>query len=394
MKGREVPMDKGSGKRRKYKLLFINYSLGMGGIETLLLELCRHLVEDGKITPSICVFEKRGHIRNEFEALGVPVHVLKKREGLDITLPWRVRNLIKEHGFDLVHAHNQGAWLYGGMGTVLAGCKLLYTEHSTIAKYSVPSQKRLRVVFRRLAKKTTLVTTVAKHLVHDLMAQIGVPEEKILTIYNGIDASLFQVDVDRKSLLKELGVSSSDKIVGILASLTEAKDHATLLNAFAQVVSKVPESVLLICGAGPLETTLKEQAESQGLIQRVRFLGVRRDVANLLKVFNVFVLSSVREGLPVSILEAMAAGCPVVATNIPGNAELVEHGRSGLLVSPRHPEKLAESIVRVLQDTEFSKMLAETGRKRVAEEFSFDAMIRSYLSLYEHMLSGKPISRP
>ena len=377
-------------KHKKPRLLFINYSLGIGGIETLLLELCRYLVRDESIEPAICIFEGQGHIEEEFKSLGVPVYELPKRDGWDLSLAWRVRKLIREHRFDLVHAHNQAAWLYGGLGAWMSGCKLIYSEHSPLSKFSVSSQKRLRPVFRQLARKTILVTTVANHLVEDLVIHAGVPREKIRVIYNGIEMSLFRVKLDREQMLEELGLPAGSQIIGILASLTEAKDHATLLLAFRQVVREIPQAVLLVCGSGPLESALRQQVVSLGLENNVRFLGVRRDVAMLLQLFDVFSLSSVREGLPISILEAMAAGCPVVATNIPGNAELVEHGRYGLLVAPRDPEQLAAALIRLLSDPGLARTLGERGRQRVAREFRFTTMIQHYVSLYNQVLDSPP----
>lgn len=382
-----------SSEHKKPRLLFVNYSLGLGGIETLLLELCRHIKRDGRIEPSICIFEENGRIRNEFESLGVPVYELKKRHGTDLSLPWRVRRLIKKQKIDLLHAHNQGAWLYGGVGAVLAGCKLVYTEHSPLSKFSDSSQKRLRPVFRWLAKKTVLVTTVANHLVEDLVAQTDVPREKIRVIYNGIAIEQFQSRVDRKAILTELGLSADDRIVGILASFSEAKDHANLLQAFSRVVGELPQAVLLLCGQGPLEMDLKRQTASLGLKKSIRFLGVRRDVVKMLNLFDVFVLSSVREGLPISVLEAMAAGCPVVGTSIPGIAELVEHEHSGLLVPPKHPELLADALVRMLSEPALAETLSRAGQQKVTGVFSFATMTQRYISLYEQIVSNVPISR-
>lgn len=367
------------------KLLFVNYSLEMGGIETLLLELSRAMKAGSRYEPGICVFEAEGKLRKEFEAIDVPVHVVQKRRSRDYSLPFRVRSLIRQENYDLVHAHNQVSWLYGGLGAVLAKRALIYTEHTSLEKFQPSQQKNLKRTLRLLGKKTKLVTTVAKHLTPSLIQDIGIPNEHIRNIYNGIDPAPYQIEIDREEKLHELGLPSASKIVGIVASLTDAKDHATLLRAFAQVIRKVPEARLLIVGEGPLEDSMRTLMTALDIGSHVRFLGVRRDIPELLQLFDVFTLSSLIEGLPISLLEAMAGECPVVATRIPGVDELV-NDVSGILVPHSSPEEQADALIRVLTEKGLAQILGEGGRKRVLDEFSFDVMIHAYLSCYDEVL--------
>lgn len=367
------------------KLLFVNYSLEMGGIETLLLELSRAMRNGSRYEPGICVFETEGKLKKEFEAIGVRVHVLQKKHSRDYFLPFRVRGLIRQEGYDLVHAHNQVSWLYGGMGAVLAGKPLIYTEHTSLEKFQPFQQRNLKMILKPLGKKTELVTTVAKHLMPSLLHDIGIPAKRLRNIYNGIDLTPYQIEVDREEKLRELGLPSSGKTIGIVASLTDAKDHATLLRAFAQVLPKVAGVRLVIVGEGPLEETMRSLVGILDIGNHVHFLGVRRDIPELLQLFDVFTLSSVIEGLPISLLEAMASACPVVATRIPGVDELVSE-ESGILVPHSSPDKLADALIRVLTEDGLAERLGQEGRHRVQGGFSFDAMIQAYVSFYDEVL--------
>ena len=377
---------KQTGKASR-KLLFINSSLGMGGIETLLLELCRDMKESGCYEPGICIFETEGVLQDEYEALGVPVHIIPKQNGLDYSLPLKIRKLIRQESYDLVHVHNQMSWLYGGSGAILARRPLVYTEHTSLEKFSPAQQRKLKTVLSWIGRKTLQVTTVAKHLIPSLEKDLGIPSERITNIYNGIDPTPYRIEVDRAQKLKELGLPEDSKVVGIVASLTEAKDHVTLLRAFSRVLESVPAAQLLVAGQGPLKDQIIAETESLGIEEHVHFLGVRRDIPELLQLFDIFTLSSLIEGLPISLLEAMASSCPIVATRIPGVDELVDEN-SGILVPHSNPEELAAALSRVLLDDELARDLGNGGRQRILDEFSFEGMIQAYISCYDRALGG------
>jgi len=376
----------GHSSQRPRKLLFINYSLGMGGIETLLLELCKAMKAGSNYDPAVCVFEAQGVLEKEFERIGVPVHVVQKQRNRDYLLPFKLSRLIKNESYELVHVHNQMAWLYGGIGAILAGKPLLYTEHTFLQKFKPSQQRHMKRLLFWVGRKTRLVTTVAKHLIPGLEQDMGIPHERIRNIYNGIDPAPYQLTIDRERKMRELGLSPKKRIVGIVASLTEAKDHATLVKAFSLVLRDVPDAVLLIVGEGALEADIRSLVASLNIGEHVCFLGVRRDIPELLQLFDVFTLSSLVEGLPVSLLEAMASGCPVVVTRIPGVDELVDE-RSGVLVPHSNPEEQAAALVRLLTHEDMAQMLASAARQRVLDEFSFAAMTQAYLSCYDDILS-------
>lgn len=382
-----------AGNKIPQRILFINYSLETGGIETLLLEICRYMVTNSDIQPAVCAFEPGGKLEPEFEDIGVPVHILPKRSQWEFRLPFMVRRLIKKKKYDLVHVHNQNAWLYGGLGAILARKPLLYTEHTSLDKFSAAQKRRWQTISWMLSTQTLLITTVARHLIPNLVNKINIPEHKIHNIYNGIDLKPYEISIDRSNKLAELGVPTDSRVVGVVASLTEAKRHTTMIRAFAIVKEQIPDAVLLIVGEGSLRDSLITQTENLGLKESVYFTGVRRDIPELLQIFDVFALSSVIEGLPISVLEAMASSRPVVATDIPGTNELVVSGETGLLVEPTDHEAFAQALISLLSSKEMMVEMGRKGREHVARKFSFGGMASQYVSTYRQILEGVPVDK-
>jgi glycosyltransferase involved in cell wall biosynthesis len=216
-----------------------------------------------------------------------------------------------------------------------------------------------------------------------------IASDKITVIHNGIDTKIYSKYVDRDVKRKELNLADSDRIIGNIARFFPNKDHACLLKAFKLVVEKIPSAKLLIAGDGPLRNELLELTEELALTSTVKFLGNRRDIPELLRIFDVFALSSIKEGLPITLLEAMASEVPTVATDVDGNPELVVHNQTGYIVPARDPNSLADKIITLLMDKEKAKRMGEMGRVRAEEEFSFEKMSAKYDVLYSSMLNGK-----
>ena len=191
------------------------------------------------------------------------------------------------------------------------------------------------------------------------------------------------------TIRESLSIEAQSQIIGTVGMLAPVKDHITLLKAANKVVRVRPDVVFLIVGGGELEGALKAEADKLGIENNVRITGFRNDVGSLLHVMDIFVLSSVSEGLPLCLLEAMASGKPVVATNVGGNPEIVVNGETGFLVPPRDPDSLAASILSLLQDRRLASHFGMNGQRRVSERFRLERMIHSYHELYERVLMRK-----
>jgi len=248
---------------------------------------------------------------------------------------------------------------------------LIHTKHSNLD----PRQNRLLRAEHFLARKTDFIIADAQDVAKFMVEKQGMPLSKIKLIFNGIDIKRFS------AVKKEF--TKTKKTIGIIARLAGVKDHATLLSAFQIVNRKLPETELLIIGDGPTRNSLQSIADSQQLKDKVFFLGTRRDTPELMAQMDVFVLSSLSEGMSIALLEAMAAGLPVVTTNVGGNPEIVKDNETGFLVPPKNPELLAEKIITLLSDQKLAAAMGEMGRRRAEEYFSINKMARSYEQLYD-----------
>ncbi len=226
------------------------------------------------------------------------------------------------------------------------------------------------------------VVGVSDHTSANLEKFEQIATAKIETIPNGIDGSTFDVPVDREAMRRALGIPSDAVILGVGARLSPPKGVTYLLRALPEIVARVPRAVLIVAGEGPLEQDLKAEAERLVLGNHLKFVGPRADMPELLGLFDLYVLPSVSEGLPMVLLEAMAAGCPIVATSVGGVPSAIEDGVNGLLVPPRNPAMLAGAVIKVLEDGELRRRFTLAGRQVFAARFSAETMTRRYERLY------------
>ena len=213
----------------------------------------------------------------------------------------------------------------------------------------------------------------------------GVPASKVVVVRSGIDLRKFDGLKDTEDLRKEFGIARDAPLVGNVAALAPHKDQTCLLEAARRVVDAFPGVRFLIVGEGPLEVALREHRARLGLEREVIFTGFRRDVGAILRMLDVFVLSSYLEGLGTSVLDAMLVGLPIVATRVGGIPEAVEDGENGLLVPPRSPEALSEAICRLLEDRAMRERLGRRGKTRV-HRFDIRETVRRTEAVYVDLL--------
>jgi len=206
-----------------------------------------------------------------------------------------------------------------------------------------------------------------------------------VTIRNGIDTKLYRTDdAARRSVRKELGIDEDQPLIGAVGNLYPVKGHTYLLKAMAIVKEKYPHAMLVIAGRGEILDQLREEASGLGIKEKVVFLGFSEKIPAFLQGLDIFALPSLSEGLPLSVLEAMAAGKPVIATNVGGISEVLNDGYAELLVPPRNPDVLAEKILLLLRNPELANRLRELGRMKVEKEFSLNSMMEKYQELYRN----------
>jgi len=359
--------------------LFVIDSLQCGGAERHVIDVGRALTDRGHSVTVAC--SVGGHFQAVGEHAGLRVIPLcgkltKRRFGA--AFAWRVRRLVLDESPDLVHGHLYSGGLAAAFATAGTGVPLVLTEQTEAPWRRRRQRLASSMAYRRAAK----IIGVSKAITAAIERDFGVAPEKLFCIPNGVT-----FDGGTTSL------PSDDPVIGLVARLTPEKDVPCFLNAAARIADSFPTATFRIAGDGPLRPELERLAADLGLGERVSFLGVLDEMRPFFESVHVLAVSSVAEGTPLSIVEAMGAAVPIVATAVGGIPEQVTDGRSGYLVEPRNPAALAERIGSVLADPDAAMRLGEAGRARALSEFSVETMTDAIESVYEDALTRRPAER-
>ncbi|MFH1263190.1 MAG: glycosyltransferase [Pseudomonadota bacterium] len=359
-------------------VLHLVWTLHLAGAERVaqaVLSSCRA----AGFEPHVCALSPSdpSH-RNDWERKGIRVSEIWKRPGIDLLLPFRLRKLLRDARISILHTHNAVGAFYGGIS---AGADVLkvHTEHSNIAR-----EKRMLRRFTAWQLRSASVVADSQKVAVMLKRRDGFPKEKIRLIYNGV-ATEFGGIMDRNAAKSSLGIPASARVVGTVGNLRPVKDQMALLSAFGSLAKEDSDLFLVIVGEGEMRSALEAEARRVGLEGRVKLPGYRSDAPRLFSAFDLFVLSSKSEGLPLALLEAMAAGRPCVATAVGGIPEVITDGENGRLVPPESPVGFARVMRQLLADPENAGRMGERGRWTVAERFSEKQMVEKYLELYREL---------
>ena len=361
------------------RILFVNHSLGMGGIETMILDMVRLLPAD-QFSAEVAIFESGGSLENKLVSNGIPVHHLNKRAGVDSGLFLRFRKLLRERKIQVMHSHNFSAWLYSGVATRSLGNILhIHTEHS-----GVGALRRRHVVERWLSRLTPHVVAVSKHVHQVMINEIGIASRRVRLIQNGVNTSRFAPNSDSRSAMRQmLGLGHHDIAIGIIARLAPVKNHTHLLRAFARISDAgQTHAQLFVIGDGSERQSLEILSAQLGIKSRTRFLGERSDTEALLNALDIYVLSSLSEGMNLTLLEAMSVGLPIVATAVGGNGEIIDDGKTGFLVPLSDELAMSARLDQLIFDPALRLQFGQAARATAKGKFDEQIMIEAYLSLY------------
>ena len=296
----------------------------------------------------------------------------------------RLRRKVVAGTWDIVHSQHEKSDLI---------CAML--PHGRTAPRFISSRRdsgfqrsaAVKVAFRLLDHRFDRLVAPSQEILDDLARRGHISEKRLRLITNGVDTAGFApMSPETKSLGRtRLGLQPDHFVLGCVARMVPVKRHQDLIAAFARLAERRPELRLMLIGDGPLEGALRSQAQAAGVGSQVRFLGARQDVDTLLPLLDAFVLCSATEGMSNALLEAMAAGLPVVATAVGGNSEVVLDGESGFLVPPVAPDLLAAAIDRLVADPSASHAMGCRGRAHVERKFSDAAMIAAWRELYHEL---------
>jgi len=374
-----------SGARvsKRTKVVYIVQTLWVGGAEEMVQNLVRHLPAE-RYEPIVCCIGQAGPIGSEITAMGGRVVALNRVPGLrDPLAVMALYRFLRETKPDVVHTFLLTASLYGRLAAIAARVPVVIGTEVNIYERKEP---RHITTERLLAKGTDCVVTSAESVKTFYIDQIRLDPRRVEVIYNAVDWAQLATSAPRETLRAALGVPADALAATIIARLTEQKGHRYLLDALASAPG-LERLMLLVVGDGPLRAELEARARVLGLVGRVRFLGSRRDLGDLLAASDLFVMPSMWEGLPLSLILAMGAELPVVATAVAGIPEVVTDGRTGLLVPPGDAAALGAALARLAGNAEERRRLGAAAREYVVPRFGVDHYVGRMQHLYDRLLT-------
>lgn len=363
-------------------IMYVVLSLDTGGAEQIVYNLVTRINKD-LFTPIVCCLDYLGHLGEKLKEKGINIFALNRKKGIDFHLIGRLTKLMRKYKVSIMHAHSYSPYFYGATAGILAKVPtIIFTEHGRF----FPDRKRVkRIIYNQfLSLFTTQFVAVSEDIKKSLVVYEGIQEKKIMVILNGVDVDKFNIDIQLDKKKKEFNLEPTDKIIALVARLEMRKDIPTLLKAMTHVLKVFKETKLLIVGEGELQTKLKDLSKELEIYKNVIFCGRREDIPEIMKIIDIYVLSSISEGTSVTLLEAMAAKKPIVATNVGGNPKVIQDSISGILVPPQNPDILAEKIISLLGHPERCIKMGEEGYKIVQEKFSLQRMVSDYEMLYKN----------
>lgn len=372
------------------RVLWLTDSLALGGAERLTSAFASGLDPERVDLRVAFLKSLAGNpLEDDLRRQGVPVTGIHARNLRDVRAFRRLVRLLREEEIQVIHAHLAYASIWGSLAGAFAGIPTISTFHVAPPEDPAWSREGIRRSLRvRCSNKFCRRLVTVSRAVAESWIRKGLDPEKVEVIHNGIPPEDYSDDENhatRNRCRETLGISPDTPVILTVSVLREGKGLPDLLAAFGRRIASGAPGILVVAGEGPLRESLEARARELGLGEIVRFLGYRRDVPALLAAADVFVLPSHRDAFPTAILEAMAAGLPVIATRAGGIPEIVEDDLSGLLVPPGSPRDLAEALGRVLGDPALARRLGEAGRRRVRERFSLDTWRDRLCSLYEEV---------
>ncbi len=365
------------------KILHLISSSGLFGAENVLLTLAKCFNKEGARAVVGAIRDSRNprvELIEKAKGEGLPVAVFDSRGRFDLGTVAKLIRYIKENAIDVLHTHNYKSDTIGLLAAKLTGRPLVATAHGftevtqTVGFYEELDRFLLKTFFDRV------VVVTDKVLPH-------CPVFKKRVISNGLDASKFLPDPKAaEAVRKEFNIRPGDFVIGTIGRLSKEKNQLMLLEAAVDLVYTHPSVKFLIVGEGPEEYSLKHFVQNKNIADKIVFTGLIRDVVPVYQTMDAFVLSSVTEGVPLTILEAMASRVPVVATRVGGIPEIIEDGKTGFLVASKDVQALKAKLENLIRDRGLGQQLAEAGFHFVKQEYSLEKMCESYRKVYDELL--------
>ncbi len=361
-------------------ILYLITELSTGGAQVALLRLLKGLDRDRFYPTVACLYNGDGAVAQEIRALDTRVFDAGMRHKADLAALLHLYRWIRRVHPAILHTSLFHANLPGRILGRLAGVPIIVCSERTMAMESEWRYRLNRWTIGLVDRAITVSTSVRDFCI----SHIGLPTDKIALIRNGVELPEEALS-SRQEARAELGLPFNDLVIGTVSRLDPVKGVSFLVKALSQI----DNVCLAVIGDGPERAALESLANSLGVADQIHWTGHKRDASRLLPAFDLFVQPSLHEGLPNTVLEAMATDLPVVATAVGGTPEAVVDGVTGLLVPPRDPAALAEAITTLLRDPDLQRKMGRAGRERVEKYFSVERMVQQTEALYEELIKKK-----
>jgi glycosyltransferase involved in cell wall biosynthesis len=366
-------------------ILHVIPKLTVGGVENQLLMVLKKYNKK-EFSPVVCCLSDRGDLGLEIESCGVELICLNKlKHTFDWTIIKDIYQLIKQKSIKVIRTHQYHANLYGRCAAILAKVPCIVASVHNV--YTIDKKIHRRIINKFLARYTDKIIAVSKAVKHDILLYDRISHEKICVIYNGIEMRSF---LNLHGHIRgEFGVPRNIPLIGTVGRLTAQKGHRYLLEAIDKLKLKFPGTKLLIAGDGPLKNELEKYAQTLNIHDKVIFLGLRRDIPDFLSSIDIFVLPSLWEGLSNALIEAMASGKPVIATDIPPIREIINSEELGILVPPENSDAIADALEILLYNKNRAEAFGKAASEKAFSAFTIENTVEQYTFLFENILRSK-----
>jgi L-malate glycosyltransferase len=365
----------------KINIAFVLWTLeGMGGSERVVYDIARKL--DSKAYSLVIVSFRNGPVREIYEKLGAKVYVIPKQKRIDFRFVYKIRKALLDENTHIVSAHHFSPLFYSFLVTRWTKIKLVYTEHS---RWQLEHLSFIKKTLNRiLLTKVNKVIAISKQIEDYYLNTLLLKKKHVCLISNGVDLAIYK-ERNCNYLRKELGIKKHEKILGMVANIRPEKNHKLLISSFDVVAKEMKDIRLLFIGLDCMGGQVQSFVAKSEAAKRVLILGERNDVPELLNIFDVFCLPSINEGLPLTVLEAMASGVPVIGADVLGINEVITNNVNGLLFPNNDEKRLVEAIKILLSDKKLSDRLSEAGKSFVKKKYSLADKVKEYDHLFRNL---------
>jgi len=370
---------------RKIRVAHIVYGLKLAGAEKLIWYITSR-PDRSRYESVVATLSMGGPMEEMLRDSGVPVCFMAKRHRYDVSVLLRLVRFLRREQIDVVHTHLFGGDVWGRTAAAIARVPLIVSSLHAVDLWLTPFERACERWTACFAHRLIAVSDEVKKF---YVSRIGIPEKKLSVVYNGIDCAHLPAAIDRQQKFGELGILGGAPLVAVACRLEAQKELSTWLRAARLIARKIPGIQFVIMGEGSQQQELEELSRNLEISERVHFLGLRADVAEIFSASDLVMFSSRFEGLSLALLEAMASGKAVIATDIGENRAVIAHGRNGVLVNPGDADALAGAAIRLLSDERERERLGEAARRTVRDRFTIERWVGEILAIYEEGLGGK-----